>query len=78
MFHAIITSGVARLAITIVALMAMTTPGLDLLIGISQISSGIGLSLPGFTVKRVADSAKALMSKKIVNNTNVVRYSSFL
>lgn len=64
MFHAIITSGVARLAVRIVALMAMTTPGLDLLIGISQISSGIGLSLPGFTVKRVVDSAKALMSKK--------------
>ncbi len=64
MFHAIMTLGVARLTIMIVALVAITTPGLDLLIGIPPISSGIGLRLLGFTVDRVVDCAKALLAPK--------------
>jgi len=70
-FHAITALGVVRLTITIVALVAITTPGLDLLIGISQISSGIGLRLLGFAVDRVVDCAKALLAPK--NNQVVMR-----
>ena len=64
MFYTIIVLGVVGLAFGMVALVKVPLPGLNLLIGIPLIALGIGLSLLGLAVKKVVDTAKALLAPK--------------
>ena len=63
-FYTVIVLGIIGLALGIVALVAVPLPGLNLLIGIPLIALGIGLSLLGLAVKKVVDTAKALLTPK--------------
>jgi len=60
-FYTVIVLGVVGLALGILVLMVM--PLLPFL-GISLIALGIGLSLLGLAVKKVVDTAKALLAPK--------------
>ena len=69
-FYTVIVLGIIGVAFGIIALRSFLSP-LNLLMGIPSIALGIGLSLLGLAVKKVVDTAKALLAPK--NNQVVMR-----
>ena len=61
--YTVIVLGIIGVAFGIIALRSFLSP-LNLLMGIPSIALGIGLSLLGLAVKKVVDTAKALLTPK--------------
>ena len=61
--YTVIVLGIIGVAFGIIALRSFLSP-LNLLMGIPSIALGIGLSLLGVAVKKVVDTAKALLAPK--------------
>ena len=61
--YTVIVLGIIGVAFGIIALRSFLSP-LNLLMGIPSIALGIGLSLLGLAVKKVVDTAKALLAPK--------------